>query len=72
MNKKLNETLKNKILNYAYAPMFCVLEDCDRPNCHHCFPVKNCKEHHKCINEGQFQEYEEFIKNKIINKDFEK
>ncbi len=68
MNKKLNDNLANKIINFVYAPMYCVLEDCNRPNCHNCFPVKNCKEHQKCLEEGQFKEYEIFIKDKIINK----
>ena len=68
MNKKLNDNLTNKIINFVYAPMYCVLEDCNRPNCHNCFPVKNCKEHQKCLEEGQFKEYEIFIKDKIINK----
>ncbi|VVU95068.1 GDP-mannose 4,6 dehydratase [seawater metagenome] len=30
---------------------WCVLEDCNHPECHHCFPVKNCsKNHPECIN----------------------
>lgn len=67
MDKKLNENLGNKIINFVYAPMYCVLEDCNRPNCHHCFPVKNCREHKICLDEGQFEEYGIFMKNKIIN-----
>lgn len=31
---------------------FCVLGDCNQSNCHHCFPVKNCKDHKICIEEG--------------------
>ena len=31
---------------------WCVLGDCMQPECHHCFPVKNCKKHQLCIDEG--------------------
>ena len=30
---------------------WCILGDCNQPECHHCFPVKNCKKHNLCINE---------------------
>tara|TARA_B100001248_G_C27352110_1_gene441883 strand:- start:74 stop:1150 length:1077 start_codon:yes stop_codon:yes gene_type:complete len=30
---------------------WCVLGDCSHPECHHCFPVKNCsKNHPECLN----------------------
>ena len=32
--------------------MFCFLGDCNKENCHHCFPIINCKEHKICIEEG--------------------
>ena len=31
---------------------WCILGDCNQPECHHCFPVKNCKKHELCIREG--------------------
>lgn len=31
---------------------WCVLGDCMQPECHHCYPVKNCKKHDLCRNEG--------------------
>ena len=31
---------------------WCVLGDCNQPECHHCFPVKNCKKHQECIKNG--------------------
>lgn len=31
--------------------MFCVLGDCNKGQCHHCFPVKNCSKGHKLCNE---------------------
>jgi len=34
---------------------WCVLQDCNQPECHNCFPVKNCKKHEYCINEGRFE-----------------
>jgi len=30
----------------------CVLGDCYQPECHHCFPVKDCKKHKLCITDG--------------------
>lgn len=30
--------------------MFCVLEDCNRAECHHCFPVINCTLNHEWCN----------------------
>tara|TARA_A100001015_G_scaffold207361_1_gene231885 strand:- start:790 stop:1866 length:1077 start_codon:yes stop_codon:yes gene_type:complete len=37
--------------------MFCILGDCNKENCHHCFPIINCKEHKICIEEGYCDEY---------------
>ena len=31
---------------------WCVLGDCMQPECHHCYPVKNCKKHDLCKKEG--------------------
>ena len=31
---------------------FCILGDCNKFSCHHCFPVKNCREHKICIEDG--------------------
>jgi len=31
---------------------WCILGDCNQNECHHCFPVKNCKIHLLCKNEG--------------------
>lgn len=32
--------------------VFCILGDCNRVECHHCFPVKNCREHEICKKDG--------------------
>ena len=56
--------ISKKIINYAYAPVYCVLQDCNRENCHNCFPVIDCTEHKLCIEEGQFIEFSEYILNK--------
>lgn len=49
--------------------IYCVLEDCNRYECHHCFPVKNCSFNHElCQKNGKLDEI--FIKkNKNINFD---
>lgn len=31
---------------------WCILEDCNQPECHNCYPVLNCNKHKKCIKEG--------------------
>jgi len=31
---------------------WCILGDCMQPECHHCYPVKDCKKHHLCKKEG--------------------
>ena len=31
---------------------WCILGDCNQPECHHCFPVKGCKKHEECIKDG--------------------
>lgn len=31
--------------------MFCVLGDCNKNECHHCFPVKNCSKNHELCKE---------------------
>ena len=31
---------------------WCILGDCMQPECHHCYPVKDCKRHDLCIKEG--------------------
>lgn len=31
---------------------WCILGDCNQPECHHCFPVKGCKKHDECIKNG--------------------
>tara|TARA_Y100000389_G_scaffold204928_1_gene260919 strand:+ start:12863 stop:13915 length:1053 start_codon:yes stop_codon:yes gene_type:complete len=35
---------------------WCILGDCSKDYCHHCFPVSNCKKHILCEKEGQFDE----------------
>ena len=46
----LNQDVISLILEYAYGATNCVLEDCNLPKCHNCFPVKNCRcNHYKCI-----------------------
>ena len=32
---------------------WCILGDCSQPECHHCFPVKNCQIHDLCKKEGK-------------------
>ena len=32
--------------------IFCVLEDCNKEECHHCFPVKNCSFKHDFCKEN--------------------
>ena len=31
---------------------YCMLGDCSQIECHHCFPVKDCKKHNICLTEG--------------------
>ena len=31
---------------------WCILGDCNQPECHHCFPVRGCKIHNLCIEKG--------------------
>jgi hypothetical protein len=36
---------------------WCVLGDCSHPECHNCFPVKNCsKNHDECNKNGSSKE----------------
>ena len=64
----MNEHILQKILEYKYYKTWCVLEDCNRPNCHHCFPIKNCiYEHEYCKKVGECTEYVEVLIKKICN-----
>jgi len=45
----------------------CVLGDCYKEYCHHCFPVLNCKKHDICIEQGMFEEYSGYKFNQTIN-----
>jgi UDP-glucuronate 4-epimerase len=45
----------------------CVLGDCYKEYCHHCFPVLNCKKHDICIEKGMFEEYSGYKFNQTIN-----
>ena len=58
---KLNSNIKYKILSYIYAPIFCQLEDCNKVNCHNCFPVLSCNIHTNCIDNGQCVEYLDYL-----------
>ena len=41
-----------------YITYYCCLGDCSREWCHHCFPVKNCREKHPiCIENGCCEDY---------------
>lgn len=31
---------------------FCILGDCNKLHCHHCFPIKECSKHNICIKNG--------------------
>ena len=49
-----NVVFKN---NVPYRGLFvitewCVLGDCNQPECHHCYHVKGCKKHQECIDNG--------------------
>tara|TARA_B100000035_G_C20510911_1_gene341102 strand:+ start:162 stop:347 length:186 start_codon:yes stop_codon:yes gene_type:complete len=43
---------------------YCVLEDCNKEECHHCFPVKGCQMHQICIERGIFEDMNIILKNK--------
>ena len=46
--------------------MFCILGDCNKVECHHCYPVKNCsKNHNYCFKNGILDEI--FISNNYEN-----
>ena len=34
---------------------WCVLADCNQPECHNCFPVKSCEKHDYCIDHGKYK-----------------
>lgn len=59
-----NNIVKDKIIKYAWGPLYCILEDCNRENCHNCFPVLGCTKHKKCIEQGQFIEFSQYMLNK--------
>ena len=47
--------------------IFCVLQDCNKQECHHCFPVTNCSENHEYCNlNGCCKEIKENNNTKII------
>lgn len=37
--------------------MFCIMGDCNKEYCHHCFPVKTCDEHKFCKKNGICKEF---------------
>lgn len=40
--------------------MFCILQDCNKEKCHHCFPVKKCSYSHEfCKKNGMFKELDD-------------
>ena len=41
----------NKMIAFMITD-FCILGDCWQPECHHCFPVKNCNKHKICKLKG--------------------
>lgn len=44
--------------NDNYITYFCSLGDCNKEWCHHCYPIKNCKENHEiCKNKGICEDY---------------
>jgi len=47
---------KYKTRGLSLVTDWCVLEDCNQPECHHCFPVKGCERHRYCIDNGRFKE----------------
>ena len=42
----MNDQICTLILEYAYSSVFCILGDCSKHNCHHCYPVKSCSLNH--------------------------
>tara|TARA_B100001057_G_scaffold436952_1_gene468426 strand:+ start:284 stop:1345 length:1062 start_codon:yes stop_codon:yes gene_type:complete len=51
------DLLKGLEITYDYInnikeDEFCQLGDCSKPECHNCFPIKNCTKHDICIKEG--------------------
>ena len=64
----MNDEILKLIIEFKYKSTWCVLGDCNQPQCHHCFPVKNCSENHSyCKENGTCEEYSEFIFKKITN-----
>lgn len=43
---------KPKIRNGFMVTDWCILQDCNQPECHNCFPVKGCSEHDLCKTDG--------------------
>ena len=47
--------------------MFCILGDCYKEECHHCFPVKFCKyEHEVCKKDGMCYDVDLYKENEIL------
>ena len=66
-NCNLNNDVLKEILSYNYKCSYCVLGDCYKECCHHCFPIKGCNKHEICKVEGQFEPMVEVILKKINN-----
>lgn len=35
---------------------YCKDNDCEKPTCHRCFPRKDCEDHEKCREQGDYTE----------------
>ena len=57
----LTDEIKRYILDYIYPEEFCILGDCNKLNCHHCYPIKDCKIHDICIQLGCCKLYKDYI-----------
>jgi hypothetical protein len=51
-NNKVKTNIDVKRNGIFIISEFCILGDCSQKECHNCFPVKGCKKHIICIEEG--------------------
>mgnify|MGYP006159649645 CR=1 FL=1 len=63
MNKtaEIPKKVAINIIEFVYdaKPYWCCLEDCNKLNCHNCYPVNGCTTHKKCIREGPINKIKE-------------
>ena len=53
-----NDKIEYKVRNYGgysiQVSEWCVLGDCLQPECHNCYPVKDCEKHEVCVKEDKW------------------